>query len=229
MRSFRYLKAFAVTVATCGLMLPADVLAGEPSQASKTQDRKSPAIVDIAISPDGTVSGQVVDPQGRGQTGTTVSVRQGGREAARVLTDERGVFAIDHVRPGVYQVVAKEGYGLFRFWAPRTAPPAAKKKVLIVPGHVIVRGQGDALEGAYGTGTGLVRISDQQEESYDTVAPIYPYETYGPVAGPGLWSGLDIITVATVATGVAAITVSAVAINRVNDVENKVDNLPKSP
>jgi hypothetical protein len=49
---------------------------------------------------------------------------------------------VKSLRGGTYDVVAGQNKGVYRFWAPNTAPPAAKSQVLLVSQPSVVRGQG---------------------------------------------------------------------------------------
>jgi hypothetical protein len=48
---------------------------------------------------------------------------------------------VKSLRGGTYDVVAGQSKGVYRFWAPNTAPPAAKSQVLLVSQPSVVRGQ----------------------------------------------------------------------------------------
>jgi hypothetical protein len=57
-----------------------------------------------------------------------------------VDTDAAGQFSVPGLTGGVYQVETLKGGGVFRLWAPRTAPPAAFESAMIVQGDQVVRG-----------------------------------------------------------------------------------------
>ncbi len=143
MNSWRFLKATFVSMASCGLLIPQlELFAAGPNQAVKQRKTaQEPAIIDIAMAAGGIVTGKVMDLQNKELQGVVVSVRQSDREVATAVTDKTGVFAVENLRGGSYHVVAANGHGWFRFWAPNTAPPAAHRKVLIVSGAVIIRAQ----------------------------------------------------------------------------------------
>jgi hypothetical protein len=85
--------------------------------------------------------GKVVNAQGAPLTKVAVSLQQAGHEVATTTTDAEGVFAVQGLRGGVYQVVSEGGVVSYRLWAPNTAPPAANQSALIVTGSDIVSGQ----------------------------------------------------------------------------------------
>lgn len=90
---------------------------------------------------DGTISGRVLDAEQNGVAKTEVSIRQGKMEVAKTVTDADGRFEIANVKGGVYVVAANSGYGLFRFWTAKSAPPKSHEKVLLMSNSVVVRAQ----------------------------------------------------------------------------------------
>jgi len=96
---------------------------------------------DVALQNGGVLVGQVVDAQGAALSKSPVSVRLAGKEVARVLTDQAGNFAVPNLRGDVYQVTAVGHAGVYRCWAPRTAPPAARPGLMLVASGDLVRAQ----------------------------------------------------------------------------------------
>jgi hypothetical protein len=86
--------------------------------------------------------GQVADLEGNGLAGVVVSVEQAGRQVAQATTDSNGGFSITNLTPGVYAVSAGASYTNYRFWAPGTGPPVARRGMLILADTRVVRGQG---------------------------------------------------------------------------------------
>jgi hypothetical protein len=74
------------------------------------------------------------------QAGTDVSVWQSDVRVAATKADANGNFTVTGLRTGVHQVAAGQGVGVYRFWAPNTAPPAAGKQALLVADQNVVRG-----------------------------------------------------------------------------------------
>ena len=64
-----------------GMLLPQGLSAAAPRHAKKS------AMSDVVLGVRGTLTGQVVDGQGRARVGRTVSVRRGSLLIARVKTD----------------------------------------------------------------------------------------------------------------------------------------------
>ena len=140
-----FLLAFA------GLLIPQSVSAS------------GAVITDAALHEGGTVYGQLVDEEGIPGKAVQVVVRHNQRVVAVAKTDARGRFAVSGLRGGVYEVQTTRGSEVYRLWAPNTAPPAAKRSILLVTGDTVVRGQidmdryGPAIRGAIAGGlvTGL--------------------------------------------------------------------------
>ncbi|NOY42612.1 MAG: carboxypeptidase regulatory-like domain-containing protein [Planctomycetes bacterium] len=103
---------------------------------------------DVALHENGVVFGQVVDAQGVAVAMTPVAIASGGKEIARTQTDSTGKFSVSGLKGGVYQVAAAGHQGVYRMWAPRTAPPAAQQGLMVVSQGDLVRGQG-AIEGHF--------------------------------------------------------------------------------
>lgn len=101
----------------------------------------SPPITDIALHDGGALVGQVVDAQNIAKVNVRVSLQDiKGQELASAVTDQQGHFTIPGLKGGVYQVVTSQGRGIYRLWAPGTAPPSAQQGALIVTGGDIIRG-----------------------------------------------------------------------------------------
>lgn len=140
---FRMLRKAAVALAVGGMLFPqTDVLAATPGPLPAEQAAPAmPEVVDVALSAGGTLVGRVIDEQGQPVDGALVSFRQGDHEVASIVSAQDGTFSADNLRAGVYVVQAGQGEGVFRFWAPNTAPPSARQDAVIVSGTQVVRGQ----------------------------------------------------------------------------------------
>jgi hypothetical protein len=97
-------------------------------------------VIDVALEAGGLLQGQVVDTENVATAACEVVLLRNGQEVARTTADREGRFSVSGLRGGVYQVMAGGGGGVYRLWAPRTAPPSASSSALVVAGEV-VRGQ----------------------------------------------------------------------------------------
>lgn len=186
MKSLRFLKAAAVSLACLGLVAsPTGLLAAGPTQKAQVRQAGKPQVIDVAMVRADTFVGQVVDGHGKPVDHVSVSVRQGKNEIAKTASDDEGLFAVKNIHAGTYTVVAGKGAGIYRLWAPNTAPPKALQKAIVIAGEgMTVRGQ---------------------------------------------WGGLDSITLITLGASVTAAVLSGIILDKLNDVEDDVDKLLKSP
>ncbi len=118
----------------CVGMLVQPALAATPVAAA-------PVVADVALAQGGVFSGKVVTAQGAPIAKTAVSLQQAGVVVATAETNAEGIFAVQGLRGGMYQVVADNGVVSYRLWAPNTAPPMANQSALIVTGQEILNGQ----------------------------------------------------------------------------------------
>ena len=133
MRDNTFSIAIAICVTLAGLCF---------SQASAATSPASSAtgVADVALRDGGVLHGQLLDPQGRPVANAPVRLMNGEQELAETRTDAQGAFAFRGLRGGVYQVAGAGGAGIYRLWAPGTAPPSARPGVLLVAGDDLVRG-----------------------------------------------------------------------------------------
>lgn len=117
-----------------GLLIPS-IIFGTclPAQlwAVDSLPNTTPIMTDIALSDGGILEGQVVGYQNVGLPGVPVTVKQQNRDVATTTTATNGHFVVQDLRGGVYQVSTTQGGGIFRLWAPCTAPPAAKNRAIV--------------------------------------------------------------------------------------------------
>ena len=97
---------------------------------------------DISLRDGGELVGQILNGEGVSQAATNVSVYRNGKPIAQVATNQHGVFSVPGLKGGVYTIATADHQGVYRLWAPRTAPPAAQQGLMIVSGNQVVRGQG---------------------------------------------------------------------------------------
>jgi hypothetical protein len=123
MKRARFIRGVFVSLAVVGLCVPEVALAAEQTPP--------PVITDIALAEGGTLHGQLVDLRAGGVAGAPVSLRAQDREVAATTTRSDGRFEVPGLRGGVYQLAAGQGNGIYRFWSPGTAPPAAQKGAIV--------------------------------------------------------------------------------------------------
>lgn len=172
-----------------------------------------PAAIDVAMAKDGTISGRVLNAEQNGVAKTEVSIRQGKMEVAKAVTDAEGRFEITNVKGGVYVVTANSGYGLFRFWTAKSAPPKSHEQVLLMSNSVVVRAQngndgGEVLYDDNGQPYAKVHVVDN-----GLTCP--PGQSCPPV-GANLGC-LDCFTIALLATAAAGLAVGIIALTKDDD------------
>ena len=96
---------------------------------------------DIVLDDEGVLHGTLTNGQGQPQQTTEVAVRHGGKTLVTAKCDADGRFAVRDLRPGLYEINTARSYGVFRVWAPRSAPPAATSAALIVERNTVIRAQ----------------------------------------------------------------------------------------
>jgi hypothetical protein len=132
--------AAAAIVAQPQLLLADGVQVNQPVAVRSAAEAVAPQ--DVALAEGGVLTGQVVTTAGKPQAMVPVSLTTGGKEIARATTDKNGQFRVASLKGGVYQVSTAGNSGVYRFWAPRTAPPSSLNGLNMVSGNqMIVRGQ----------------------------------------------------------------------------------------
>lgn len=97
----------------------------------------APAVVkDVALGPNGSLTGFVRNADGRGKSGELVAVAFSGRSVATVQTLEDGRFTIEGLREGTHVLKASGTSWPVRFWRADKAPPAANSGVTLVSRNV---------------------------------------------------------------------------------------------
>ena len=143
MRRARLSYRCAVTLSMLGM------LTGQFAHAAGAgTDRRAPGVVpgharisDVGLQEGGTLRGVLLDSAGAPEVAVPVVLSRGGEVVASTKTGRSGEFAFRDVAAGVVELQTPSSQGIYRLWAPRTAPPAAEAGILIVDGQEIVRGQ----------------------------------------------------------------------------------------
>ena len=133
----RFLKAAVVAMGAAGLIAPR-AGAAEPVVSIA---RSSVQPMDVALSSQKTLHGQVVSVENAPLAGQKVTLSTRGQLVAATTTDARGAFQLPVARGGVYVVSAGDSEKIVRTWTGETAPPAARDGVLMVNDGQAVRGQ----------------------------------------------------------------------------------------
>lgn len=134
MKPTRHIRALIVIVAVVGLCIPEPILGATPNQPL-------PNVVDVKLLDGGVLLGQVVTTEGAAQADAPVAILAGNQELATSKTRTDGYFAFRGLRGGVYQLTTADGQGVYRLWAPGSAPPSAQDGALLIAGSNTVRGQ----------------------------------------------------------------------------------------
>lgn len=122
-------------------LIPAQISAAEAKQIAGLTPAMRPIILDIALGPQGRMTGQLVNAQGKAQANQPVVVHRQGAASQSTQTDQNGRFQFNGMSGGTYQVATTNAATICRCWADKTAPPAARQDVLLVSGDGIQRGQ----------------------------------------------------------------------------------------
>ncbi|HJN10827.1 MAG: carboxypeptidase-like regulatory domain-containing protein [Pirellulaceae bacterium] len=117
-------------------------LSGQLAQAAGPAFLTASRVADVALTSTGELRGQVLNAEGVPQTQVKVAIGQTSQQPTFVSTDEDGRFAVRGLSAGIYQVQTSHGNGVYRVWAPNTAPPSAQPGVLVVSHGQIARGYG---------------------------------------------------------------------------------------
>ena len=141
---FLWLDRAVVAVVCICLLIPGSWAFAENLQTpggEASSLRKQPLMLDVALGERGTLLGYVVDGKGVRQSSERLVVRRSGEELAAVVTDAEGRFLVSGLGGGVVELEVSGRTTVCRVWYPGTAPPAAKKAVLIVTDDAVRLGQ----------------------------------------------------------------------------------------
>jgi len=133
-------SALASLAAIAVVVQPQMLLAGETARLP-APPRIAETPHDVVLGEGGVLVGKLVDQQGAALPMAPISVRTAGKEVARAITGRGGNFEVKSLRGGVYQIVAAGHEGVYRLWAPKTAPPIAQQQLTMISHNQVVRGQ----------------------------------------------------------------------------------------
>jgi hypothetical protein len=113
----------------------------QPGWADQPVAGITPLFRDIALADGGTLSGQVLDSSGIPQANVSVAIQRFDQVVQQVVTDQDGIFVVEGLTGGMYQITVGNDAYLYRAWAPNTAPPSSGKYALVVSNQPVVRSQ----------------------------------------------------------------------------------------
>ena len=144
MGKMRFCTRLVLTFACLGLLLPDGSLrAATPSkrQATSFSLVLQNGVQDVVLSADRSLTGIVVDVDGRPRAGVNVLVESSGKAARHAVTDSQGRFSVSELHGGMVQIATAQGAALCRVWSPGTAPPTAHSRAILVEMPDVVRSQ----------------------------------------------------------------------------------------
>lgn len=139
MRPISRFRGGVVLLACLGLLLPQVTAAAAQPQPCSQAAAQPFRIVDVALGPQGSLHGAVLDAHGITVPSTGVVLLRGAGLVGMTETDAQGRFAFRGLPGGVYGVGAGGPVQVCRLWAPGTAPPAAIPGLLILSESQVVR------------------------------------------------------------------------------------------
>ena len=138
-------------VACCGFLLQQPYLFAQQADVEQnTTSQLGLSTLDVELTADGTLIGQVINTEGKLRPGTEVVLKQAGVDIAQTTSDAQGNFRFPALRGGAYQIVAGGRWSYVRAWVSQTAPPSSRSQAVVVAGNVI-RGQGCTVDSCTGT------------------------------------------------------------------------------
>lgn len=240
------LKSFfnvaATGLACLGLLAPVDLMAAgqqkdssppKSSAASKAgskskrnEARQKIRIIDVELSKDGSLLGEVINAKKQPVKNAVVSVRTAKQELGRTLSGKSGDFNVKKLPTGTFYVVAGSSHGVYRLWKSGTAPKSAKKRIRFVSDRSVIRAQngedGRVLYDEDGTAYGQVRIIDN-----GGLVPAPPGSGVGLVGGSGLLDGLGVFDAILIGGVITGATFGIINYNKNDDIEsNQNANTP---
>lgn len=135
-KSFR---VFVSVVAITGVCLPHFAGAAQPPLVSASAQATF-LIQDVALTSGNKLAIQVVDAQGKPHVGTPLTIRAAGKTVHDSVTGKDGQVVLSQLKPGVYEVTSGTRVGIYRLWAPQTAPPRVTTGILLIDQDGVVRG-----------------------------------------------------------------------------------------
>lgn len=112
--------------------------------ASGIEGRTINATVDVSLTSQGLLSGQVLNGAGRPMADAKVLLHDGHGTPVVARTNERGAFAYRDLPSGVYYLQSGDHLCVARVWSAEAAPPKSQRSVLLIGQTDILRAQMNA-------------------------------------------------------------------------------------
>ena len=125
--------SLALAVSASGMIQAAAGPKPLPEAAAKVRD--------VRLAQGGALELQLVDQQGNAIGEVPVSLSFSGQRVAEAQSDDRGTVRFSNLRPGLHVVHAGGTTDTVRLWNDGTAPPHAVRRLAVVAGEQVVRGQ----------------------------------------------------------------------------------------
>ncbi len=123
--------------AIVALLIPHTATASAATKRSEAA--RQTVIVDVALTQNNQLRGQLVNGDGKAKAGTQVTVSSGRQVIGQTVTDEQGLFAVRMDKGGVYALSDGKTSALVRVWTSQAAPPSAIDGILMVSAENISR------------------------------------------------------------------------------------------
>ncbi len=98
-------------------------------------------ILDVALTTDGVMQGQVLSEQGQAIDGAKVVISQKQVKLLETTTNAAGLFGVVGMKSGLYQIDSPGKSQIVRVWSHQIAPENSKQVATLVQNNATVRGQ----------------------------------------------------------------------------------------
>ncbi len=122
-----------------GLLWPLSPANGGSHRAPAANQSARP--VDVALTPEGTLRGVVLDSGGAPQPGVLVVLSSSDAVRQQSVTQSEGAYAFPHLKTGVYELATGGNLQQVRLWSAENAPPGATVSLPLRAKSPVVRGQ----------------------------------------------------------------------------------------
>lgn len=176
------------------------------SDSSATVLKSSAQVVDVRLGSDGSVVGWIRGERGRELSAATVVFSTAGKVVAQARADHRGEYRVVGLSGGVYHVQVGETDVIARLWTSASAPPQSQQRLDLDT-----------------TRRPVLEVRGQDGEVVET-SGLDPVHRFG-LDGVG---GLDSFELAMMATSIVSLTLAAVMLTKMAELQDTVDRLPAS-